>query len=128
MHPSTLLAVALGGALGALARFTLSTWVQATLGAGFPWGTLSVNLSGSFLMGVLVGALQRGFLPPEFQALAAVGVLGSFTTFSAFSLENVRLLQEGAWGRALAYMVVSLGVGIVAVLAGLRVMGHPAAE
>lgn len=128
MHPATLMAVALGGALGALGRYALSTWVQATLGAGFPWGTLSVNLTGSFLMGILAGALHRAALPPEFQTLAAVGILGSFTTFSAFSLENVRLLQEGAWGRAAVYMVVSVATGVVAVLAGLRVMGSPAGD
>lgn len=123
MNPATLLAVALGGGVGALGRYALSTWVQNALGAGFPWGTLSVNITGSFLMGVLAGALQRGALPPEFQTLAAVGILGSFTTFSAFSLENVRLLQEGAWGRALAYMALSVAVGILAVLAGLRAAG-----
>lgn len=127
MHLSTLLVVAAGGALGALARYGLSSWVQHILGGAFPWGTLSVNLTGSFLMGVLAGALQRGSLPPEIQALAAVGILGSFTTFSAFSLENVRLLQEGAWLRAALYMGVSVSVGVVAVLAGLRVMGPTAA-
>lgn len=123
MHPSTILAVALGGALGAVGRYTLSTWVQHALGQGFPWGTLSVNLTGSFLMGVLVGALDRGLLPPEIQAVAAVGILGSFTTFSAFSLENVRLLQEGAWGRALLYMAASVAMGLVAVLVGMRAAG-----
>lgn len=123
MNPATLLAVALGGGVGALGRYALSSWVQNALGAGFPWGTLGVNVTGSFLMGVLAGALQRGALPPEFQTLAAVGILGSFTTFSAFSLENVRLLQEGAWGRALAYMALSVGVGILAVLMGLRSAG-----
>ena len=82
-----------------------------------------MNVTGSFLMGVLAGALQRGALPPEFQTLAAVGILGSFTTFSAFSLENVRLIQEGAWGRALAYMALSVVVGILAVVLGLRAVG-----
>ncbi|MDT8340989.1 MAG: fluoride efflux transporter CrcB [Longimicrobiales bacterium] len=123
MSPATLAAVAVGGAVGALGRFGLASWVQHTLGAGFPWGTLAVNLTGSFLMGSLAGALQRGLLPPEAQVLAAVGILGSFTTFSAFSLENVRLLQEGAWGRALVYMAASVGVGLMAALAGLALAG-----
>lgn len=123
MHPSVLMAVAVGGALGAVGRYTLSTWVQHLMGPAFPWGTLGVNLTGSFLMGVLAGLLERGALPPETQALAAVGILGSFTTFSAFSLENVRLLQEGAWGRAALYMAASVAIGLLAVVAGIRAAG-----
>ncbi len=89
---------------------------------GFPWGTLAVNVVGSFLMGGLAAALQRGAVPPEVQALAAVGILGSFTTFSAFSLETIQLLHEGAWARALAYIGVSVGVGLLAVVAGMRLV------
>ncbi len=117
---STFLAVALGGALGALGRYYLSTWVQS-LGTGFPWGTLTVNLLGCFLMGIVVGLLERGTFPAEVQALATVGILGSFTTFSAFSLEALRLTQEGHWTRAAAYVAVSVLVGLGAVLIGLRV-------
>jgi CrcB protein len=93
------------------------------LGPAFPWGTLGVNVSGSFLMGVLVAALERGTLPPEFQALLAVGILGSFTTFSAFSLETLALLQDGAWGRALAYALGSLALGLLGVAAGMALAG-----
>ena len=99
MGISTLLAVTIGGALGALGRYTVSTWVQNSLGGAFPWGTLSVNVVGSFLTGVLVAAVQRGALPSEFQTLAAVGILGSFTTFSAFSIETLNLIQADAWVR-----------------------------
>lgn len=123
MGPATLVAVALGGAVGALGRYTLSTWLQNLLGPSFPWGTLGVNLLGSLLMGMLFAAVQKGALPPEFQTLAAVGILGSFTTFSAFSLETVRLLQEGAWERALAYVGVSVVMGVAAVLLGIRIVG-----
>ena len=123
---ATLLAVTLGGAVGALGRYLLSTWAQG-LGDNFPWGTLSVNLLGCFLMGVVVALLQRGTLPAEVQALATVGVLGSFTTFSAFSLETVRLLQEGDWDRALAYVGVSVVIGLGAVVAGMRLAGAPTA-
>lgn len=119
---TTLIAVAGGGAAGALGRYGLSAWVQRGLGMGFPWGTLTVNVVGSFLMGCLAAALQRGAIPPEIQALAAVGILGSFTTFSAFSLETIQLLQEGAWMRALAYIAVSVGVGLTAVVAGMRLV------
>ena len=119
---AVLVAVALGGAVGAVGRYGLSAWVQG-LGAGFPWGTLSVNVSGSLLMGVLAGLLQRGIVPPEFQALAAVGILGSFTTFSAFSLEALQLLQAGAWVRASAYVAGSVLLGLAAVALGVRLTG-----
>jgi CrcB protein len=121
---ATLIAVPAGGTVGALGRYALSVWVQRALGAGLPWGTLAVNVVGCLLMGVLAGALQRGVVPPEFQALAAVGILGSFTTFSAFSLETVHLLQTGAWARALIYVSVSVVVGLGAVLVGMRMVGQ----
>ena len=120
-----LLAVAIGGAFGALGRYSLSTWVQNALGSSFPWGTLGVNVIGSFLVGALVAAVQKGVLPPEFQTLAAVGLLGSFTTFSAFSLETIELIQEGAWVRGVAYVAVSVSVGLIAVLLGMWLVGRP---
>lgn len=123
---ATLVAVAVGGALGAVGRYALSTGVQRALGAGFPWGTLTVNVVGSFLMGLLVAALQRGSLPAEMQSLLAVGVLGSFTTFSAFSLETAQLLQDGAWTRASAYVLASVTVGLGALLLGMRLLGRVA--
>lgn len=123
MTTATLLAVALGGALGALGRYLLSTGLQEWLGPAFPWGTLGVNLAGSFLLGLLVAVVQRGAIPPEFQALLAVGALGSFTTFSTFSLETVSLLQEGAWGRAATYVATSLLLGLAAVAAGIALAG-----
>lgn len=119
---STWLAVAIGGSVGAVSRYGLSTWVQS-LGAGFPWGTLSVNVTGSFAMGLLAGLLQRGMLPPDVQALLAVGVLGSFTTFSTFSLETLTLAQDGLWGRAGMYVVASVAVALVAAYVGLRITG-----
>ncbi len=123
MNGATLLAVALGGAFGATARYLVSSGLQGMLGPAFPWGTLGVNVSGSFLMGVLVASLERGTFPPEFQALLAVGILGSFTTFSAFSLETLALLQDGAWGRALAYVLGSVALGLMGVAAGMALAG-----
>lgn len=127
MTAATLLAVALGGALGALGRYVLSTCLQTRLqswtGVGFPWGTLGVNLLGCLLLGVLFALVQRQDLSGELQALLAVGVLGSFTTFSTFSLETVELLQDGDWGKAAAYVVVSLLLGIAAVAAGMALAG-----
>ncbi len=127
MTATTLLAVALGGALGALGRYVLSAGLQVRLqgwtGVGFPWGTLGVNLLGCLLLGILFAVVQRQELTGELQALLAVGVLGSFTTFSTFSLETVEVLQEGDWGKATAYVVVSLLLGIAAVAAGIALAG-----
>lgn len=117
---ATLAAVAVGGALGAVGRYALSTAVQAVLGGTFPWGTLAVNATGSLLLGVVFGALERGVLAPEFQALLAVGLLGSFTTFSTFSLESLRLLQSGDAGRALAYVAGSVLLGVAFAATGMR--------
>lgn len=123
MNSTTLLAVALGGALGASGRYVLSSTIQGLLGDRFPWGTMGVNLLGSFLLGLLFAAVQREAFPPEFQALLAVGVLGSFTTFSTFSLETLSLLHEGAWGRALIYALGSLFLGLAAVALGVWLAG-----
>ena len=123
MSGATLVAVALGGALGALLRTFVSSGLQGMLGPAFPWGTLGVNVSGSFLMGILFAAVQRGTIPPEFQALLAVGLLGSFTTFSAFSMETLTLLQEGAWIRAVTYAAGSVVLGLGAVAAGFALAG-----
>lgn len=116
----TLVAVAAGGAAGALARYAVTTGVHALLGAGFPWGTLTVNASGSLLLGLVFVALERGSLAPEFQALLAVGLLGSFTTFSTFSVESLRLLQDGHAGRAAAYVAGSVVLSLAFAALGMR--------
>ncbi|WP_112321736.1 fluoride efflux transporter FluC [Oceanibium sediminis] len=101
-----ILQVALGGAIGAVLRYVVVTRAGAMLGGGFPWGTLAVNLVGCFLMGVLVSMLAaRGSLPPP---LLTAGVLGGFTTFSAFSLEAVSLIERGAMGAAAGYVAASV--------------------
>ncbi|HSM06455.1 MAG TPA: fluoride efflux transporter CrcB [Longimicrobiales bacterium] len=123
MSGATLVAVGVGGALGATARYLVAGGLQGMLGDAFPWGTLGVNVSGSFLLGLLFAAVARGSIPPEFQALLAVGILGSFTTFSAFSLETLALIQEGAWVRAATYALGSLALGLAAVAAGMALAG-----
>jgi CrcB protein len=114
----TALAVGVGGALGALARYWVSGWVQAAAGGSFPWGTLAVNVTGSLLLGFLVVWLQAAMTAPELRALLTIGVLGSFTTFSTFSYETAALLQDGEWTRAGLYVAGSLLVGLVGVLLG----------
>lgn len=115
----TLVGIALGGAMGALARYGLSGWIHARMGAAFPWGTLGVNVLGSFLIGLCFSYLQHTSLPPEAREFVAIGLLGAFTTFSTFTWETAALLQDGEWTRAALYVGGSLLLGLAAVLAGL---------
>jgi len=101
--------VGAGGAIGAIGRYLLSTWVYSLSGRAFPWGTLAVNLLGSLLMGFLsVWLLERMTLSDEMRALLMVGFLGAFTTFSTFSIETLLLLEEGAVARAGVNIAVSV--------------------
>ena len=114
------LAVAAGGALGAVARYGLSTAVYAWLGRGFPWGTLVVNVLGSGIMGgAFVLLLERMSVSPEWRAVVLVGFLGSFTTFSAFSMETLQLLENGETWKAVLNMVVSVLACLAATWGGV---------
>jgi CrcB protein len=99
--------VCLGGAFGTGARYLVSVWALRAFGAGFPVGTLIVNVAGSLLLGVLTG-LGAGLLPPTARLVLATGVMGGFTTYSAFNQETLRYLEEGAVGPALLYLVATL--------------------
>jgi len=111
--------IALGGALGALARFGLSGWVQGGTAGTFPWGTLVVNVLGCFLLGFAFRVLQLSALSPALRGAVTVGFLGAFTTFSTFSLEALVLIQEERWGRAAGYVGGSVALGLAAVVAGV---------
>lgn len=115
-----LLLVGAGGATGAVFRYLVAMSVMRFLGPGFPWGTLVVNVVGSFLIGVLIelGALKWN-LSQEWLAFLVIGVLGGFTTFSAFSLDAVSLYQHGQTGAAAAYVVGSVVLAIGALFGGL---------
>lgn len=115
--------IALGGSVGAVARYGLGGWIQDRAGFQFPWGTLVVNLVGSLLVGFALRYLEGVRVGPEMRALVAVGLLGAFTTFSTFSYETVALLEEGALSRALAYCVGSLVLGLLAAYAGIAGAG-----
>ena len=118
---SQLIAVALGGSFGAVLRFLISNGVYQWLGRGFPYGTLVVNVIGSFLMGLLVEALilQRIAITLEYRAAILVGLFGSLTTFSTFSLETVYLIEQGNLGKAALNVGISLFACIFVVWLGL---------
>jgi len=116
---SPLLYVMVGGAVGSGARYLTGRAMTALLGAGYPFGTLAVNLVGGLLMGVLVGVLARNAAPEGWRLLLGVGVLGGFTTFSSFSLDVVTMIERGAPGLALGYILVSVIGSIAALFAGL---------
>jgi CrcB protein len=115
-----LLLVAVGGAAGAVARYVVDGWVAERAAGAFPWGTLVVNASGSFVLGMLFAlAIERDVLPADVRGPLMIGFLGAYTTFSTLMLETWRLWEDGAVGIALANVLGSVVVGLVAVVAGL---------
>ena len=120
MNWSIVAAVAAGGALGSAARYILSIIIQRLFGTGFPWWTLSVNVIGSFIMGVIVTAIAlRWSVSQTGQAFLTVGILGVFTTFSAFSLDVATLVERNAIAAAGGYIAGSVILSIAALFAGM---------
>jgi len=114
--------VMIGGALGAGARHLVGRATMAWFGANFPYGTLTVNILGGLLMGLLVGILARTSAGESWRLLLGVGVLGGFTTFSSFSLDVVTMIERGAVTLALGYILVSVIASILALFAGLTLV------
>ena len=116
----TLLFIAMGGSIGAVLRYSASLGVASIMGRGFPYGTLFVNVFGSLLIGLFsVVLLDRFNVGPEWRAAIFVGVLGSFTTFSTFSLETLNLLEQGELVAATTNVLLSIVVCLVAVWFGV---------
>ena len=118
------LLVALGGAVGSMARYGVGiAAARMAPGAAMPWGTLAVNVSGGLLMGLLTGwlALRGGVGQDSVRVFAAVGVLGGFTTFSAFSLETVLMLERRQFGLAALFVGLSVLAALAALFAGLMI-------
>jgi CrcB protein len=117
-----ILLVGLGGFAGAIARYVAGGWIlHQTLGAKFPWSTFAVNVSGCLLMGLLSGLAERlEWFTPQTRLLLLTGLLGGFTTFSAFGLETVYLLRRGEIWTAGLYAAVSVIICVAAVWAGLK--------
>lgn len=114
--------ICLGGALGTGARYLVSGWVLALLGSSFPYGTLAVNVLGSFLLGGIMHAgLATEWMSPTTRLALSVGLAGGFTTFSTFSYETVHLLQDGAWSTALANAVGTVVACLAATFLGFAV-------
>jgi len=119
-----LLAIAGGGALGAVLRFGMSSQIYRLLGRDFPYGTLAVNVLGSFLMGLFfIFIVERGLLSAEWRGVVMIGFLGAFTTFSTFSIETLTLLESGELSRAALNIFLSVTLCLVATWLGL-VMGR----
>jgi CrcB protein len=113
------LLVMIGGALGSAARYLVGKLTLGWFGPHYPWGTLAVNLIGGFLMGLLAGMLARSGGSEHTRLLIGVGVLGGFTTFSAFSLDTALMIERGDWGVAITYALVSVIGSVIALFAGL---------
>jgi len=117
---NTLFAVAAGGALGASARYLTGAAALRLIGPGFPWGTLTVNILGSFVMGLLIALFAFKLnVSGEVKSFLTTGVLGGFTTFSAFSLDAALMWERGEAGTAAIYVVASVVLAIGALFAGL---------
>lgn len=114
--------IAIGGAAGAVSRYALDTWVIARVGQAFPLGTLVINVTGSFALGLLAAvAVERTGVSVEWRAALGVGFLGAYTTFSTWMLQTWSLIEQGAWVGATVNLVGSVLLGLVAVVAGLAV-------
>ena len=116
-----ILLIALFGAIGTLARYGLGGFVQTKMGGAFPFGTLLINLTGCFLLG-LIGqiTLNRVLVPPEWRMAIAIGFFGGYTTFSSFGWETAKMFEGGEWLRATTYVATSVVLGLLLSVAGIR--------
>lgn len=111
--------IALGSAIGGMLRYLLGGWIQRAAGHGFPLGTLVINVSGSLALGLLLRwASYPPTLNPDLRAFLTVGLCGGFTTFSTFSAESITLMQDGQWGKAMTYVLLSVTLSLAATAAG----------
>jgi len=112
--------VGIGGALGSMLRFVVTVLAARWFGAGFPWGTLAVNLIGSFILGVIAEFAITGALgiSPQVRIFIGVGILGGFTTFSSFTYDTLTLVRDGSTPLALGYVLASIALGLIAVYLG----------
>jgi CrcB protein len=115
------LVICLGASIGATSRYYLGLWCASKFGTTFPYGTFFINITGSLILG-LFGTLaldRAALIAPELNLLVAIGIIGSYTTFSTFGFETIRLLEEGNWLLALGYVLGSILIGFLAVYLGV---------
>ncbi len=117
-----LFVIGTGSFFGGILRYLLSQFVQSKFLSAFPFGTLTVNIIGCFLIGLVFGLTDRGTLTPEWRLFLATGMIGGFTTFSAFSFETVGLLRDGQLWYATAYIVGSVIIGLLATFIGISII------
>jgi fluoride exporter len=117
-----LILIGLGGFAGAISRYLVDGIVSDRTGGGFPWGTLVVNATGSFVLGLLFAmTAERAILPAEIRGPIMIGFIGAYTTFSTYMLESWALVENGSWAPAFANLGGSIAIGLAAVAAGLAV-------
>lgn len=115
------LIIGTGSFIGGILRYLISQLVQAKFFSTFPYGTLTVNITGCMLIGLVFGISDRGHLPQEWRLFLATGLLGGFTTFSAFSNETVSMLRDGQFWHATVYIASSIVAGIMASFVGISI-------
>jgi len=113
-----ILAIGAGSFIGGISRYLLSVFIQNKVNSGFPFGTFTVNITGCFLIGLLYGISERGSVNTNLRLFLATGILGGFTTFSAFSMETVNMIKAGHLSTAFTYTLLSVLLGFGATLAG----------
>jgi CrcB protein len=112
--------VGLGGCLGSILRFWVGSYVGSKMGARFPYGTLLINISGSFIIGLVFAVLTtKTHWSPNWRYLVPIGFIGGYTTFSSFEYETLRLIQDGQTGLGILYVALSVFVGFIAVWGGV---------
>ena len=117
-----LIIVGLGGAAGSMLRWFISQWALKWQGAGFPWGTFIVNFMGCLLIGIVLQATDKAGVSGIWRLLLATGFCGGFTTFSAFAVENLKMIESGNYQGFLIYTFISIAAGIAGVFAGIRMV------
>lgn len=118
----TLLIIGTGSFIGGVLRYLLSLFIQNKFPVKFPFGTFSVNLAGCLLIGIVFGLTDKGFTSDEFKLFLSTGILGGFTTFSAFSIESINLMLEGEIVIAIIYIIASVLGGLLAAYAGITLI------
>lgn len=122
MSLADIAAVVAGAGIGGGLRYAVGGWIAERWGASFPWGTFAVNISGAFVLGVVMAlSVERSLLPPAWRLFLGVGILGGYTTFSTLSYESIALVQRGLYAQGALNMFGSAAAGLVAVFAGIVV-------